>query len=48
MFVDVEGLSSHDYDNGHKDNENTDNDNLFKGPRDDRKERSVADENIDD
>jgi hypothetical protein len=24
-FVNVEGLSSHDYDNGHKDNANTDN-----------------------
>jgi hypothetical protein len=47
-FVDVEGLSSHDYDNGHKDNENTDNKNLNKGPGDDRNKKSAADDNIDD
>jgi hypothetical protein len=46
-FDDVEGLSSHDYYNGHEDKENTDNENLNKGPRDDCKERSAADENID-
>ncbi len=46
-FVDVEGFSSHDYDNKHKDNENTDNENLYKGLRGDCKERSAADENID-
>jgi hypothetical protein len=47
-FVDVERLSSHDYDNGHEANENTDNENLNEGPRDDHKERSAADKNIDD
>jgi hypothetical protein len=46
-FVGVEGSSSHDCDNGHNDNQNTDNKNLNKGPRDDRYERSAADDNID-
>ncbi len=46
-FVNVEGLSSHDYNNGHKDNENTDNKNLNKEPRDDPEEGNAADENID-
>jgi hypothetical protein len=43
---DVEGSSSHNYDNGHKDNENTDNKNLKKEPRDDCMERNAADENM--
>jgi hypothetical protein len=47
-FANVEGSSSHEYDNRHEDNENTDNKNLNEGPGDDRKERNAADDNIDD
>jgi hypothetical protein len=48
IFIDVEESSSHDYDNGHEDNENTDNKSLNEGPGDDCEERSAADNIIDD